>query len=116
MTLGKKQELFFYLMTTLLVPYIYSKGYMIRGGDLFRDKRVNGKFGVKKGYSSSKSMHKLKLAIDLNLTLNGKMLTKTEQHKIFGEYWLSLHNLCRWGGSNGNKDGNHYSMTHYGGW
>ncbi len=114
MKLGLKQELFFRLMATKLVPFIYSKGYEIRGGDLFRDPRVHGQFGDKESYSAKNSAHKLKLAIDLNITLDGRLLTKTEEHKLFGEYWLTLHTLCRWGGIS--NDGNHYSMSHWGGW
>jgi len=114
--LGEKQELFAELILLKLIPYIYSKGYRIRPGDFFRDARVHGDYGEKQGYSGQWSLHKLKLAFDLNLTLDGTYLTKTQDHQEFGDYWLTLHPLCRWGGSNGNKDGNHYSFEHDGRW
>lgn len=116
MKLGEKQELFAELIFTKLIPFIYSKGYRIRPGDYFRDPRVHGDYGVKQGYASAGSLHKLKLAFDLNLTLDGKYLTRTKDHQEFGEYWLTLHESCRWGGSNGNHDGNHYSFEHDGRW
>jgi hypothetical protein len=68
--------------------------------------------GEKKGYGSAYSVHKLKLANDINLFKDGMYLTKTEDHKVFGEYWESLHPLCRWGGRW--NDGNHYSLEHEG--
>ncbi len=116
MKLGHKQELFSRLVFTMLIPFIYSRGFQIRMGDSFRDERVHGKYGEKVGYSSSLSNHKLKLATDLNLTLDGVYQTSTEDHAEIGEYWIGLHDLCRWGGSNGNKDGNHYSLEHNGRW
>jgi len=113
--LGEKQELFAELLFLKLVPYIYSRGYKIRPGDFFRDARVHGEYGEKVGYASARSLHKLKLAADLNLTLEGVYLTKTFDHEEFGKYWLSLNPLCRWGGTDG-SDGNHYSLEHDGRW
>ncbi len=111
MKLGEKQELFMRLLP-LLINKAHELGYEIRGGDLFRDPRLHGDHGVKKGYSSANSCHKLKLAIDLNLTKNGVYLTDTESHRELGEYWESLDTLCRWGGYF--NDGNHYSLEHNG--
>ncbi len=111
MTLGQKQELFMRLLPKL-ITFILSKGYEIRGGDLFRDPRVHGQHGEKVGYGRSRSNHKLKIAIDLNLFKDGKYLTETEDHRFAGEYWESLHELCSWGGHF--DDGNHYSLEHGG--
>ena len=116
MKLGEKQELFAELIFTKLIPFIYSKGYKLRPGDYFRDARTNGEYGEKKGYASAKSLHKLKLAFDLNLMLDGSYLSDTQDHEQFGAYWLSLDPLCRWGGSGGNNDGNHYSLEYDGRW
>jgi len=113
MKLGEKQELFFHLLPRL-IDYIHSEGYEIRGGDLFRDSRVFGYPGEKKGYGHSKSCHKLRLAIDLNLFKDNKYLTETEDHRPIGEWWENLHPLCRWGGRFKTPDGNHYSLEHEG--
>jgi hypothetical protein len=59
-----------------------------------------------------KSTHKMKLAIDLDLFLYGQYVVDTETHRALGEFWESLHPLCRWGGRFG--DGNHYSIEHGG--
>ena len=93
------------------VPMLINKalelGYEVTLGDAYRDPRVHGSFGERKGYGESKSFHKLRLAIDINLYKEGKYLTKTEDHKVLGEYWESLGGS--WGGVWKNADGNHYS-------
>lgn len=115
MKLGDKQELFSRLIFLQLIPFIYSRGFQIRGGDFYRDPRVHGEYGEKESYSSSMSNHKMKLAFDINLMFNGVYQSSTEDHAEIGEYWTGLHELCRWGGTDGN-DGNHYSLDHNGRW
>ena len=109
MTLGQKQELFAELYAKLIM-YAISCGYSVRLGDVFRDERVHGKMGEKVGYGHQFSVHKLKLAGDVNLFKNGKFLTTTEDHRPLGEWWEKQHPLCRWGGRF--NDGNHYSRAH----
>ena len=111
MTLGEKQQLFMRLLPRL-IDKAHELGFDVRGGDLFRDPRLHGAVGVKKGYGASKSCHKLKLAIDLNLFRGGKFLDSTEDHRRLGEWWEKQHSLCLWGGRF--QDGNHYSLTHEG--
>lgn len=111
MGLGEKQELFMRLLPRL-IDKAHELGFEIRGGDLFRDPRVHGEHGVKKGYGAAKSVHKLKLAIDLNLFKNGKFCAETEDHRELGEWWKKQHPDCRWGGDF--KDGNHYSIEMWG--
>lgn len=111
MTLGEKQELFMRLIPRL-IDYAHGLGFELRGGDLFRDPRMHGNLGEKKGYGNSNSCHKIKLAIDLNLFKDGVFLKETKDHKKLGEYWESLHPLCSWGGHF--NDGNHYSLKHNG--
>ena len=113
LTLGQKQRLFTKLVAKL-IQYAYAQGYELTLGDAYRDPRVHGDVGVKKSYSSANSVHKQRLAIDLNLFKGGVYQTSTEAHKPLGEYWKSLHPLCRWGGDFSTPDGNHYSMTHEG--
>lgn len=111
MKLGKKQELFMRLLPKL-INKAHSLGFEVRGGDLFRDPRLHGAHGTKKGYGHKNSCHKLKLAIDLNLMKDGKLVTSTKGHQKLGEWWEKQHELCRWGGRF--NDGNHYSLTHWG--
>lgn len=110
MSLGSKQEDFMVALGKLLV-YAHAKGYRFRGGDLFRDPRVHGEHGTKNGYGASESVHKLKLAIDLNLVVDGKYITSSD-HPAWAElheYWESL------GGAKAvPNDANHFSFEMWG--
>ena len=107
--LGQKQRRFARMVTALL-NYAHAMGYEVTFGDAFRDPRVHGDFGVKRGYSAAKSLHKLKLAIDLNLFRDGRYLSATADHRPLGEWWESIGGT--WGGRF--NDGNHYSLEHNG--
>lgn len=97
-------------MIAELILWAYDQGYEITLGDAYRDPRVFGKVGIQDGYGHRNSCHKLRLALDLNLFLNGRYLTTTEEHLPLGEKWESMGGT--WGGRF--KDGNHYSLTHNG--
>lgn len=58
------------------------------------------------------SVHRQRLAIDLNLFRDGVFLTDFKDYEPFGVFWESLHDLCRWGGRFG--DGDHFSLEHEG--
>ena len=65
------------------------------------------------------SLHNDGLAKDILLTKGGVVFDKTEDHKVYGDYWESLDPDCYWGGpglkEDGlKKDGNHYSITYQG--
>lgn len=112
--LSDKQRLFAQMVGELL-RWIYHNGYAVTFGDAYRDPRVFGPLGVKKGYGRKYSNHKNRLAIDLNLFKedeHGNLVycTETEDHKPIGEYWESLGG--DWGGRF--NDGNHYSLEHEG--
>lgn len=111
MKLSDYQKLFTHLLPVLL-DYAHVKGYEITLGDAYRDPRVFGNIGEDRGYGNTRSCHKLRLAIDLNLWGEGKYLTKTEEYKEIGEFWESIHPLCRWGGRF--NDGNHFSIEYQG--
>lgn len=117
MTLGEKQRLFARLVPRLL-DKAHELGCEITFGDLYRDPRLHGAVGEKKGYGHPRSAHKNRLAIDLNLfddiDNDGDLdyLAMTEHHRPLGEWWEKQHELCRWGGRF--NDGNHYSFEHDG--
>jgi hypothetical protein len=97
-------------MIASLIEWAYENGYELTFGDAYRDPRVFGTVGEAKGYGRPSSLHKQRLAVDLNLFLNGKYLTKTSDHEPLGLFWESI------GGSWGGRfnDGNHYSLEHGG--
>ena len=110
-TLGQKQRRFA-RMVGQLIAYAYANGYELTFGDAYRDPRVHGAYGTRAtgSYSAPFSLHKQRLAIDLNLFRDGQYLTATEDHRPLGEYWESIGGT--WGGRFG--DGNHYSLEHEG--
>jgi hypothetical protein len=106
MTLLAKQQLFVRLLIELLIK-ADALGYDITLGEALRSPEEARRLALL-GKGIVNSLHCDKLAIDLNLFKNGKYLSDTEDHRPLGEYWKTLHTLCRWGGDF--HDGNHYSI------
>jgi hypothetical protein len=85
----------------------------MRLGQVTRTKEEAKRLGFEK------SLHTVRLAVDINLFRDGKYLRKTADHELLGEFWESLSgeyegsnlNFC-WGGRF--NDGNHYSCQHGG--
>lgn len=94
-TLGQKQQRFS-RMVAKLIDQAHELGYEVTLGDAYRDPRLHGEMGVKKGYGAGRSCHKLRLAIDLNLFKNGVWLTQSTDHRRLGEWWESQGGT--WGG------------------
>lgn len=96
----------FVVMVARLIDRATELGYEITFGDCFRDPRVFGAMGERRGYGNANSCHKLRLAIDMNLFIDGEFRTDTEAHRALGEWWE------RQGGSWGGRfdDANHYSL------
>jgi hypothetical protein len=112
-TLGNKQRLFTYLVSEL-IAYAYAQGYELTFGETYRTPE-QAKLNAEKGSGIPNSLHGDRLAVDFNLFKDGEFLTSSEDHRPLGDYWKSLHPLCRWGGDFRPKiDGNHYSIEHMG--
>jgi hypothetical protein len=92
----------FVRMIGQLIEFAYANGYELTFGHALRcqDCRVGGEA----------SLHKIKLAVDFNLYVDGVYQTTTEAHQPLGEYWESIGGA--WGGRF--QDGNHYSLEHEG--
>lgn len=137
LTLGQKQRLFAKLLGEFLTWINAQPGYEVTMGEALRsDEQAQihalGAIGRAKlitatlakfpafakalednmGDGSAHSIHQDKLAVDLNLFINGAYQTSTEAYRPLGDKWVSMHPLCRWGGEF--KDGNHFSITHGG--
>ena len=95
-----------------LVPRLIDKavelGYGVTLGDAYRDPRAT--------YGSEVSLHKSRLAIDINLFARAgegwTYLSRTADHLPLGEWWEQQDPDCAWGGRWG--DGNHYSLQYEG--
>lgn len=97
----------FALAVARLILHAAELGYEVTLGDAYRDPRVHGVYGKPGGYGAAKSFHKRRLAIDLNLFRDGKLIASTEGHRPLGEWWESQGGT--WGGRFKAPDGNHYS-------
>ena len=137
LTLGQRQRLFVPLVGKLIAQ-IYSKGFECSFGETYRsdEQAVINSYGETKrgalahaiastypalaiaiannggGNGILLSLHRDRLAIDLNLFKNGVYLASGVEHKQFGEWWEKQHELARWGGRF--NDANHYSITYQG--
>lgn len=134
MTLAEKQREL-PLMFASLVTWAYSQGYELTLGEAYRSdeqSEINAigpaarvhladlvatqfpilatKIRNNTGSGIRGSLHGERLAIDLNLFINGIYQTSSEAYRPLGEKWLALGGT--WGGIWG--DGNHFSIAHEG--
>lgn len=86
-------------MVPQLIERAFELGYEVTLGDAYRDPRCP--------YGHPRSLHRSRLAIDLNLFRDHEYLTSTEDHRELGEWWESLGGT--WGGRF--NDANHYSYA-----
>jgi len=112
MTLGEKQRLFTRLVGKL-IEYAYASGYELTFGDAYRSPE-QAKLNAQAGKGIINSLHCERLAIDLNLFVNGVYQTDSAAYKALGEYWETLGPDCKWGGRFSRPDGNHFSIAHAG--
>lgn len=115
MTLGEKQELFTRLAFGPggLVSKAIDMGFTVRVGEVERSEAAAEAMAAA-GKGIARSLHRLRLAVDLHLFRDGLYLTRSEDHAALGAWWKAQHALCRWGGDFSRPDGNHYSVTHDG--
>lgn len=96
-----KQAVFAQMIARLIL-HADLLGFEVTFGDAYRPPDAS--------WGHPDSCHKLRLAVDFNLFIDGKYQTTTEAYKPLGEYWERL------GGSWGGRfeDGNHFSLEHEG--
>lgn len=85
-----------------LIHMARGMGYRVTLGDAYRDPRCP--------YGSPNSLHRQRLAIDLNIFKDNVYLTDGMQYEDLGKYWESIGGT--WGGRF--NDGNHFSFEHDG--
>jgi hypothetical protein len=115
MSLSAKQRRFTKCLG-LLTKQIERLGYEWTEGDGYRDPRVHGEWGVKGSYAAAFSVHKLRLAQDINLWVDGEYITDGDHiaYQQLGEFWEGLDPDARWGGNFKSNDANHFSFEHEG--
>jgi hypothetical protein len=113
MTLGEKQELFSRLYWRLLRK-AEQLGYGVRQGEVYRPREMAAIYAAK-GLGIKDSNHTRKIAADIILSVDGTVAWSGEPYQKLGDYWKSLHPLCRWGGDFRHiRDVYHFSLEHRG--
>ncbi len=108
MTILETQQLFFSLLPDLINKAI-ELGFDPTGGELWRPD-ITAKYYAELEIGIKNSNHTQRCAIDINLYKDGKYLNDSEDYLPLGEFWESLHPLCRWGGRFKKPDGDHFSL------
>lgn len=121
MNLIDKQKSFTRLIAKFLL-WLDENGFEATFGETWRPPETAKAFAAE-GKGIPNSLHCLRLAIDLNLFKDGKLLTRSVDYTAAGTAWKALSTTeinCCWGGdfrdSRGwaTPDGNHFSIE-YGG-
>ncbi len=112
MTLGEKQRRFSGLVGKL-IEWCYANGYGLTLGECYRTPE-QAALNAKSGAGISNSLHTKRLAIDVNLFINGVYQQDSAAYKPLGDYWKTLDPDAAWGGDFSKPDGNHFSLAHEG--
>lgn len=118
LSLGEKQRLFAYLVAELII-WAYDNGLQFSFSEAYRTPE-QAALNAKKGSGIANSLHTKRLAIDLNLFTDKdkdgtfEYEADSTAYTAVGQFWKSLHPLCRWGGDFSRPDGNHFSLEHEG--
>lgn len=95
-----------------LFAYATERGYELTLGEGYVQKHrpSTNKVWFMDAMHMPESLHYQRLAIDLNLFVEGSFVTSSESlaWKDLGEFWEKLDPLCAWGGRF--SDGNHLSV------
>jgi hypothetical protein len=103
----------------LLLIYADRMGYQISLGEAWRPPET-AQLYASQGRGISNSLHKDRLAVDINLFRDGIYLRDVDAYKPLGDFWKELSPLNAWGGDF--KDGQgfpkpdavHFSMAYQG--
>lgn len=112
MTLNQKQAEFTYTMGCFIV-WAFENKHQLIGAEWFRPPEL-AELYAQQGRGIKNSVHRYKLAVDLFLLKNGTVTWNTEDYRVLGEKWESMHPLARWGGRFKNRDAVHFSFEHNG--
>jgi hypothetical protein len=111
MTLSQKQQDFSTMVGKLLVWVSASQHYGVTFAEAYRPPDVAALY-AKEGRGIKRSLHCQRLAVDLNLFIDGAYQTSSDAYEPLGVFWETLGGA--WGGRFRNRDGNHFSLAHGG--
>lgn len=99
-----------------LIQFAAEKGYGVTFGEAWRTPQ-QAQWDADHGTGIGCSLHIQRLAIDLNLFVNGEYQTDDRLgcYKALGDFWKSLGSDHYWGGDFTKVDLDHYSISPDGG-
>jgi len=109
MTLSEQQRAFAKLLPRL-IDQAHVLGFEVTLGEAYRSTEEAARL-ASRGKGIRRSLHTVRLAIDLCLFKNGVYLTRSEAYKPLGEWWELQHADAAWGGRFTRPDGNHFSLA-----
>lgn len=113
MSLNKKQARFTYKMAQLIVWAKEEMGIDVFGEELWRTPEM-AEIYAERGTGIKNSVHRKKLALDIKILRDGKLIWDGDEYRILGEKWESMDEDARWGGRMRRRDIYHYSFIHNG--
>jgi hypothetical protein len=113
MTLLQAQQQFAIDLARLIL-WCEGRPYAVTFGEAYRTPEQAALY-AKQGKGIINSNHTRRLAVDLNLFVNGVYATDSDAYAELGEFWESMNVANVWGGNFKRRDGNHFSRR-YGGY
>jgi len=111
-TLLELQDTFAGLVSQL-IAHARTAGYKVTLGEAWRSDET-ARLMEWEGKGISNSLHRKRLAQDLNLFKDDVYLTDSKSYEPLGIFWEGLHPQARWGGRFTKPDGNHFSIEYEG--
>jgi hypothetical protein len=115
MTLAHKQQHFAVLVARLIIEAT-RREWAVTFGEAYRSPEEAARL-AKLGIGIAHSLHTQRLAVDLNLFINGQYQTDSAAYAPLGAWWEQQSSgeiVCAWGGRFSTPDGNHFSCEHEG--
>lgn len=115
MRLAEKQQRFAVMVARLILE-AESRGYGLTFGEAYRSPQEAERL-AKAGLGIKRSLHTMRLAVDLNLFIDGVYQEQSSVYEPLGEWWEQQSSgaiVCAWGGRFSRPDGNHFSFEHEG--
>ena len=108
MSLSSKQSAFLFKVACLVMWVNKQSNLRVTGGELYRTVEQQAIYYADGRSKKKYSKHQDRLAIDLNLFIDGRLATP-EEYRAIGEYWESLGGI--WGGRYGVKKEDYHAKV-----
>lgn len=115
LSLREKQSAFVILVGRLIAEAT-ARDYALTFGETYRSPEEAARL-AHEGLGIRHSLHTVRLAIDLNLFIDGTYQARSDAYEPLGTWWEAQSTgdlVCAWGGRFSTPDGNHFSIEHEG--